>query len=132
MPFVNLIGRALGGGTDSLDTLLSGRTVTLVRNTVTTTAAVIGVGAAWILVRSDVALRRMWTVAVALPLVIPSYVIALTLISSWGRSGLIADTIGTASGRRSVPAWATFAAISIRPSLCEPGTTQTPLAGVHP
>ena len=40
--------------------------------------------------------------------------------------------IGTASGRRSLPASATSFLMSILPRLCEPGTTHTPLAAVQP
>ena len=41
--------------------------------------------------------------------------------------------IGTASGSRSLPAAATMALMSHLPAtLCEPGTTHRPLAGVQP
>jgi hypothetical protein len=43
-----------------------------------------------------------------------------------------AQTIGTASGSRSEPAAATIPRMSARRTACDPGTTQTPLAGVQP
>ena len=43
-----------------------------------------------------------------------------------------AQTMGTASGSRSVPASATFALMSTLPARCVPGTTHTPFAGVQP
>ncbi len=102
VPFAFLIGRALGGGAKALDTVFSGRTAELILNTaglvlaVSFSAAVIGVGAAWITERTDLPGRRWWRVAVALPLVLPSYVIALTVISALGPRGLLADAFGLA------------------------------------
>ena len=43
-----------------------------------------------------------------------------------------AHTSGTASGRRSEPHAATIALMSTLPIRCEPGTTHSPLADVHP
>ena len=43
-----------------------------------------------------------------------------------------AQIIGTASGSLSLPAAVTRALMSILPRRCEPGTTQTPFAGVDP
>lgn len=100
VPFGALIVRGVTGGSESLDVLVSARTVRLTFNTalltlaVTAAATAVGVTAAWILVRTDLRGRGIWTVVIALPLVIPSYVIALTLTSSWGPSGLIADATG--------------------------------------
>jgi iron(III) transport system permease protein len=100
IPFLFLIGRALGGGSTALDTILSTRTLELVANTtllvvtVATAAATIGVGAAWVTERTNLAGRRIWRVLVALPLVLPSYVIALAVVSALGPRGLIADAIG--------------------------------------
>jgi iron(III) transport system permease protein len=117
LPFVNLLGRVLTGGSASLDTLATTRTVGLLVNTslltvaVTSTASALGIGAAWVVVRTDVALAGVWTVLVSLPLVIPSYVIALTLASSTGPNGLIADLTGIA-----MPAvtgfWGSWAALT--------------------
>jgi iron(III) transport system permease protein len=61
---------------------------------VSASAIVIGVAGAWILTRTDIRWKAVWGVAFALPLVIPSYVIAMTLISSGGPRGLFADLIG--------------------------------------
>ena len=99
-PFLMLFGRALGGGAEALQTVLSTRTLRLTANTialiaaVTAAASVIGIAAAWLTERTDVPGRRLWRVLVALPLVIPSYVIALALLSAWGPSGLIAEATG--------------------------------------
>ncbi len=74
VPFLFLIGRALGGGSRALETIVSGRTLELVADTaalvaaVSASAAVIGVGAAWLTEHTDLRGRRWWRVAVALPL----------------------------------------------------------------
>lgn len=82
------------------DTLFSTRTLGLVWRsfaltaTVTATACVLGVGGAWVLARTDIGFRRGWGVLIALPLVIPSYVLAMVIISATGATGLIADLTG--------------------------------------
>jgi len=81
-------------------TLFSARTVELLARTlgltaaVTATASAIGVAGAWILARTDLQFKRAWGVAFAMPLVIPSYVLAMVLLSASGSRGLIADLIG--------------------------------------
>jgi iron(III) transport system permease protein len=102
IPFLFLLGRAAGGGSTAVDTLLSGRTLELVWSTailvvaVSALAGVIGVGAAWLTERTDLPGRRIWRVVVALPLVLPSYVIALAVISALGPRGLVSDALGFA------------------------------------
>jgi len=102
VPFLFLVGRAIGGGATAIDTVVSGRTLELILNTATLVAAVafaaatIGVGAAWLTERTELRGRRAWRVFVALPLVLPSYVIALTVISALGPRGLISDALGFA------------------------------------
>ncbi len=100
IPFASLVARVAGAGSRALDIVVSGRTVTLTLNTawlvgtVTLTASIIGIGAAWLTERTNVPGRGIWRVLVALPLVVPSYVIALALLSAWGPSGLLAELTG--------------------------------------
>jgi len=54
---------------------------------VTVSSVVIGVPLAWLTVRTDLPFRRFWTVAIALPLAIPSYLGALAYISAFGPRG---------------------------------------------
>lgn len=58
---------------------------------VTTVCLVVGIGLAWLITRTDLPGRRVWQVAVALPLALPSYVAAYSWIG-WspdlaGRNG---------------------------------------------
>ncbi|MEY2533485.1 MAG: iron(III) transport system permease protein [bacterium] len=95
LPVAYLAVRAGTGGADAWNVLrrpgtlaVLGRTVLLVA-AVTAAATVIGVALAWLVVRTDVPGRRLWGVAAALPLVIPSYVTALALIGTLGPGGLL-------------------------------------------
>lgn len=61
---------------------------------VTATALGIGIATAWLTSRTDLATRRLWMLLAALPLVIPSYMAALTLIGATGPGGMFADWLG--------------------------------------
>ncbi|MFB6091943.1 MAG: ABC transporter permease [Haloquadratum sp.] len=62
---------------------------TVVLVTLTTAACVlIGVPLAYLMVRTDIPLRRFWTVVVSLPLVIPSYIGAFAFVSAFAPQGL--------------------------------------------
>src|SRR5687767_8343304 len=95
LPLLYLLIRAGGGGADAWDVLLRGRTSELLVRTILLVSAVtaatvaIGVPLAWLVTRTDLPGRRGWAVAAALPLVIPSYVSALALLSAFGPGGLI-------------------------------------------
>ncbi|MFO7834531.1 MAG: iron ABC transporter permease [Halohasta sp.] len=47
----------------------------------------IGVPLAWLTVQTDLPFRRVWSVVVALPLVVPSYIGAFTFVSAFGPRG---------------------------------------------
>jgi iron(III) transport system permease protein len=118
IPLLVLVARVLGDPAESLDVLGSGRTLELLVSTLLLTAAVtlsslvIGTTTAWLTVRTDLRARRTWSVLVSLPLVIPSYVVALVLLSAFGVDGVITrllspfgiDRISAVSG--SFGAWA--------------------------
>ncbi len=61
---------------------------------VTATALAIGIGTAWLTTRTNLRGRRAWSILVALPLVIPSYMAALTIIGATGPGGLIDSWFG--------------------------------------
>ena len=52
-------------------------------------SALVGVTLAWVTTRTDVPGRKLWLVAAALPLAIPSYVGAAALRAAFGQGGLI-------------------------------------------
>lgn len=100
IPLIFLAGRVLGAGSSAWGLVTSTRTVELILRSVVFTALVtgaaiaVGVSAAWLTVRVELPWRRIWTVVLALPLVVPSYVIALTYLSLAGPRGLFADLTG--------------------------------------
>lgn len=61
---------------------------------VTVTALAIGTATAWLTTRTDLPGRRIWMLLAALPLVIPSYMAALTIIGATGPGGLLSDWFG--------------------------------------
>lgn len=81
------------------DLLSSRRTLELVLNTVlltatvATAATIVGVGAAWVVTRTDIRFARIWTTLLALPLVVPSYVGALVLVAATGPSGILSQIV---------------------------------------
>jgi len=54
---------------------------------VTGLSILIGVPLAWLTVQTDLPFRRFWSVIVALPLVVPSYIGAFTFVSAFGPRG---------------------------------------------
>jgi iron(III) transport system permease protein len=95
LPLGYLVIRAAGAGYDkTLNILLRPRTHEILMNSValavsvTLLSIVIGVSLAWLTSRTDLPGRKFWAIAAILPLVIPSYVGAFTLISAFGPRGL--------------------------------------------
>lgn len=93
LPIWYLIDRSFERGFGEVtDELWQRRTLDLIARSlllttvVTASSVVIGVGAAWLVVRSDLPFRRLMRVAFALPLAVPSYLAAFAWVS-W-RPGL--------------------------------------------
>lgn len=88
-----------GDAADAWETVWRARTGELVLRSLGLTAAVtaaaiaLAVPLAWLTVRTDLPGRRVWTVAAALPLVIPSYIGAYALLSALGPHGLVQDLL---------------------------------------
>ncbi|MDP8944030.1 MAG: iron ABC transporter permease, partial [Actinomycetota bacterium] len=109
LPLAYLVVRAASGGTAAWSVLERPRTLEVVLRTVvlvvavTAAATAVGVSMAWLVVRSDLPLRRFWAVAAALPLVVPSYVSALALIAALGPGGALRGAIEALPGVRGAP-----------------------------
>lgn len=69
---------------------------------VTGASICLGVPLAFLTARTDLPFRRFWTIAVALPLVIPSYLGAFTFIAAFGPSGQLSDALAPI-GIESIP-----------------------------
>lgn len=61
----------------------------LLATTVTASAVAIAVPVAWLTVRTDLPLRRFWTIVTALPLAIPTYVGGYAFIGALGPRGIL-------------------------------------------
>lgn len=81
------------------------RTVVLA-TTVTAVATVLGVALAWLLERTDLPGRALLGVLAAVPLVVPTYVLALTLKDAFGPSPLLVRLPGTVGFRGAAAALA--------------------------
>ncbi|WP_265108522.1 ABC transporter permease [Halosolutus halophilus] len=59
----------------------------LLMASVTVLSVLIGVPLAWLTVQTDLPFRRFWSIVVALPLVVPSYIGAFAFVSAFGPRG---------------------------------------------
>lgn len=100
LPAFYLIVRAVDGGADTWDLVFRERTARILGRTallvgiVTAISTVIGTLLAWFTLRTDMPFRRVTTVAVVLPLVIPSFVMATTAIQFYGPGGVLEGWLG--------------------------------------
>ena len=106
LPLAYLVVVVAGAGSEALDAIWRPRTARLILRSaglaaaVTATAIAIAVPLAWLTVRTDLPGRRLWTVAAALPLVIPSYIGAYAILSALGPQGLLQDLLSPAGVER--------------------------------
>ncbi|HUF84523.1 MAG TPA: ABC transporter permease subunit, partial [Acidimicrobiia bacterium] len=118
-PVVYLVVRTAQEGGDALDVVRSDtalgpltRTLLLAATTAGACAA-LGTALAWLVMRTDLPLRRLFRVLVALPLVIPSFVGALALIAAFARGGLFDELLGVDGLPRVRGYWAAFATLTL-------------------
>ncbi len=109
LPLVYLMLRAGGADSGLWDILVRWRTMEILGRSAMLVAAVTGatvaiaVPIAWLTVRTDMPLRRFWSVTTALPLVIPSYIGAFTLIAALGPRGMLQQLLESVFGIGSLP-----------------------------
>ena len=118
-PFGYLVVRNLDSLSAALDAIASeqvleplARTLWLAA-TVTVACALLGTGIAWLVVRTDLPFRRVFAVAAALPLVLPSFVAALALVSAFAQGGLLEDAFGIDTQLRVQGYWAAFTVLTV-------------------
>ena len=80
---------------------------------VVTSAIVVAVPTAWLVTRTDLPGRRLWAVAAALPLVIPSYVAAFCLLGLFGERGLLQQALGVERLPDPTGYWGAVAALTL-------------------
>jgi iron(III) transport system permease protein len=103
-PVAWLLLRATEVGLEqSISLLTSSNTVDVLVNSVglvavvTVASVVLGVPLAVLTVQTDLPFRRFWTVAVALPLVVPSYIGAFAFVSAFGPRGVLSEILSSLS-----------------------------------
>ena len=93
LPILYLFVRGIEGGDTTWDFLTRSNSIKVIWRTVSIIALVtlfsliVAVPAAWLTMRTNLPFRRVLSVALALPLVIPSFVMATTLIEALGPKG---------------------------------------------
>jgi iron(III) transport system permease protein len=118
-PFGYLLVRNLDSVSEALEALADEnvlepllRTLWLA-TTVTLACVAIGTSIAWLVTRTDLPARRVIAVAAALPLVLPSFVAAVALISAFAQGGLLEDLLGIHTSLRVEGFWAAFAVLTV-------------------
>ena len=109
LPILYLLIRLIAADTQPWNAVF--RTTTLITMwntlilavTVTTASALLAIPLAWLTVRSDLPFRRVWSVLVVLPLVIPSYVGAYLMTASLGTRGIVSQWISALFGIETIP-----------------------------
>ncbi len=81
--------------------------------TVTIASTVVGTTLAWLVTRTDLPGRRAFAVLAALPLVLPSFVAALALVSAFARGGMLDELLGIDTGLRVQGFWAAFTVLTV-------------------
>lgn len=109
LPAIYLLIVVGGNPSGALDALWRDRTARLLTQSallaasVAAGAAALAIPLAWLTVRSDLPGRRAWTVLMALPLVVPSYVGAYVLVAALGPRGLVQETLAGPLGIDRLP-----------------------------
>jgi iron(III) transport system permease protein len=95
LPLTYLVVRTANAGTDAWGLIFNASTAAILWRSVvlvffvTIVSVALGVSLAWLTTRTDIPLRRWLTVLTALPLVIPSYVFALMVVTTLGPRGTL-------------------------------------------
>ncbi len=96
---IYLLMRAAGEGADAWDILRDDAVIEATIRTVVLCAAVtascvaLAVPLAWLTARTDLPLRSFWTVVLALPLSIPSFIGGFVTVSALGPGGMLQDLL---------------------------------------
>ena len=109
LPVVYLVVRTVGAGEEVPELLLRQRTLWVTVRTVvlagvvTAASTLVALPLAWLTVRTDLPLRRVWSVLTVLPLVIPSYVGALVIVVTLGPRGMLQQLLEGPLGVQRLP-----------------------------
>ena len=106
---VYLAIRSLGAGDELWDAFFRLRVLEILLRTlllvatVTVASILLALPLAWLTIRTDLPLARVWGVLVALPLVIPSYVAGFTVVVALGPRGMLQGFLESLIGIERLP-----------------------------
>ena len=110
LPVLYLFIRTADAGVDPLaDILLRGRIAEIIFRSlvlvaiVSAASAVLALALGWLIERTDLPGRRMWSVVTVLPLVIPSYIVAFLFISVFSPRGMLQRIVAEPLGIHEIP-----------------------------
>lgn len=109
LPILYLVVRAAEAGPAVWGRIFSAATLQIILRTgglalsVSAMTAAIAVPFAYLTTRTDLPMRRLWTILAPLPLVIPSYIGAYLFISTMGPRGLLQGVLETTLGIQRLP-----------------------------
>jgi iron(III) transport system permease protein len=109
LPLLYLVIRALDARQGLLAEVFNNRNLQVMANSlglataVVIGASLIGIPLAWLTVRTDLPLARLWALLAALPLVVPSYIGAYLMVSALGPRGLIQSGLEVLFGIERIP-----------------------------
>jgi iron(III) transport system permease protein len=109
LPLGYLIVRSAGASDEAWALLFRPRTAQILGRSallvvsVTAVSVALAVPVAWLTLRTDLPLRRLWVVLTALPLVIPSYVGAFLVVSALRPKGLLQELLAGPLGIERLP-----------------------------
>ena len=117
LPLMVIVVRGLDVGLriDAQTLAPAGRSLMLA-TAVALATCVVGVGCAWLVVRSDLPGRRWWAVLFALPLAIPSYIGAFCLQAAFATGGLVEQVLSPVAAPRFPRVggfWAAFVVLTL-------------------
>ena len=101
--------RTLGAGPEAWDLIARPRMLFILLRTlaliasVTAACILLALPLAWLTVRTDLPFRRFWSVALLLPLVIPSYVGGLVVLAALGPRGMLQQVLHPLIGLERLP-----------------------------
>jgi iron(III) transport system permease protein len=109
LPILYLVVRAAEAGPAVWGRIFSAATLQIILRTgglalsVSAMTAAIAIPFAYLTTRTDLPMRRLWTILAPLPLVIPSYIGAYLFISTMGPRGLLQGVLETTLGIQRLP-----------------------------
>ena len=109
LPIIYLIVRTFSGDSSASELIFRARTAEILFRSialvtiVTAGSIALAVPMAWLTLRTDLPLKRFWSVTSVLPLVIPSFIAAFVAVVALGPRGMLQDLLNALFGVDRIP-----------------------------